>query len=177
MMLKASHIVNLANEPQHGKDLYGIGVKETDNFGVSCFWPVATACDSYRSATRVEDPSLDAYDDMKTHVLVRAVDTPIARSYSAFNATRIARQHACCLQERNRAYSVVPKPRLKCATERSRTHTTLVTCKPPSCSSSASTTKTWMSLRLDDSLPQRRRARSDHEHRELSFTSLEQRRL
>ena len=33
MMLKAPAIVDFSNEPEHVKELYGIGVKETDSFG------------------------------------------------------------------------------------------------------------------------------------------------
>jgi len=36
MQSSAPPVINIENEPQHIKDLYGIGVKETDNYGRQC---------------------------------------------------------------------------------------------------------------------------------------------
>lgn len=83
MMLKAPEIVNFAKEPQHVKDLYGIGVKETDDFGGQLLLARRLVENGVRFIQLCHagggNGAWDAHDDMKTHgPLCRAVDKPIA---------------------------------------------------------------------------------------------------
>ena len=83
MMLKAPQIVNFANEPQQVKDMYGIGVKETDDFGRQLLLARRLVENGVRFIQICNagggNGSWDAHDDMKTHEpLCRAVDKPIA---------------------------------------------------------------------------------------------------
>ncbi|MBC7927914.1 MAG: DUF1501 domain-containing protein, partial [Bryobacteraceae bacterium] len=83
MMLKAPDIVNFATEPQHVKDLYGIGVKETDSFGSQLLLARRLVENGVRFVQLCHagggNGAWDAHDDMKTHgPLCRAVDKPIA---------------------------------------------------------------------------------------------------
>jgi hypothetical protein len=83
MMLKAPDIVNFATEPAHVLDLYGIGAKETDDFGKQLLLARRLAENGVRFIQICHagggNGSWDAHDDMKTHgPLCRAVDKPIA---------------------------------------------------------------------------------------------------
>src|ERR1700691_3853308 len=83
MMLKAPEIVNFSTEPQHVLDLYGIGVKETDDFGRQLLLARRLAEKGVRFIQICHagggNGAWDAHDDMKSHEpLCRAVDKPIS---------------------------------------------------------------------------------------------------
>jgi hypothetical protein len=83
MMLKAPAIVDVANEPDHVKDLYGIGVKETDAFGRQLLLARRLVENGVRFIQICNagggNGAWDAHDDMKSHApLCRAVDRPIS---------------------------------------------------------------------------------------------------
>lgn len=83
MMLKAPDIVNVGSEPQHVKDLYGIGVKETNDFGNQLLLARRLVENGVRFIQICHagggNGSWDAHDDMKSHgPLCRAVDKPIS---------------------------------------------------------------------------------------------------
>jgi hypothetical protein len=83
MMLKAPAIVDFSTEPQHVKDLYGIGVRETDDFGRQLLLARRLAENGVRFIQICHagggNGAWDAHDDMKSHEpLCRSVDKPIA---------------------------------------------------------------------------------------------------
>jgi hypothetical protein len=83
MMLKAPAIVDFANEPDHVKELYGIGQTETDSFGRQLLLARRLVENNVRFVQICHagggNGSWDAHGDMKTHEpLCRAVDKPIA---------------------------------------------------------------------------------------------------
>lgn len=83
MMLEAPGVVDFANEPQHVKDLYGIGVKETDDFGSQLLLARRLVENGVRFIQICHagggNGSWDAHDDMKSHApLCKAVDKPIS---------------------------------------------------------------------------------------------------
>jgi hypothetical protein len=83
MMLEAPGIVNFASEPQHIKDLYGIGAKETDDFGAQLLLARRLVENGVRFIQICHagggNGAWDAHDDMKSHApLCRAVDKPIS---------------------------------------------------------------------------------------------------
>src|SRR5580698_1046456 len=83
MMLKAPAIVDFSTEPQPVKDLYGIGVKETDDFGRQLLLARRLAESGVRFIQICHagggNGAWDSHDDMKTHApLCRAVDKPIS---------------------------------------------------------------------------------------------------
>ena len=83
MMRTAPQIVDFANEPAHVKELYGIGVKETDDFGRQLLLARRLVENGVRFIQICHagggNGSWDAHGDMKTHEpLCRAVDRPIA---------------------------------------------------------------------------------------------------
>jgi hypothetical protein len=83
MMLKAPAIVDFSTEPDHVKDLYGIGVKETDAFGRQLLLARRLTENGVRFIQICHagggNGAWDAHSDMKTHEpLCRAVDKPIS---------------------------------------------------------------------------------------------------
>ena len=83
LMLKAPEIVDFSTEPQHVKDLSGIGVKETDDFGRQLLLARRLAEQGVRFIQLCHagggNGAWDAHDDMKSHgPLCRAVDRPIS---------------------------------------------------------------------------------------------------
>ena len=69
MMLKAPEIVDFSTEPQHVRDLYGIGVKETDDFGRQLLLARRLAENGVRFIQICHagggNGAWDAHDDMK----------------------------------------------------------------------------------------------------------------
>lgn len=83
MQLTAPRVVELANEPQHVLDLYGIGPKETDDFGRQLLLARRLAEQGVRFIQICHagggNGGWDSHGDMKTHEpLCRATDKPIA---------------------------------------------------------------------------------------------------
>lgn len=83
MMLKAPDIVNFASEPDHVKDLYGIGVKETNDFGGQLLLARRLVENGVRFIQICHagggNGAWDAHDDMKSHgPLCRSIDKPIS---------------------------------------------------------------------------------------------------
>jgi len=83
MMLTAPAIVNFSNESQQVKDLYGIGVKETDDFGNQLLLARRLVQNGVRYIQICHagggNGAWDAHGDMKTHEpLCRSIDKPIA---------------------------------------------------------------------------------------------------
>ena len=83
MMRTAPAIVDFANEPEHVKNLYGIGTKETDDFGRQLLLARRLVESGVRFIQICHagggNGSWDAHGDMQTHApLCRAVDKPIA---------------------------------------------------------------------------------------------------
>ena len=83
MMLKAPAIVDFASEPDHVKELYGIGQSETDSFGRQLLLARRLVENNVRFIQICHsgggNGGWDAHDDMKTHgPLCRSVDKPIA---------------------------------------------------------------------------------------------------
>ena len=83
MMRTAPQIVDFTNEPAHVRQLYGIGVKETDDFGRQLLLARRLVENGVRFIQICHagggNGSWDAHGDMKTHEpLCRAVDRPIA---------------------------------------------------------------------------------------------------
>lgn len=83
MMREAPAIVDFSNEPDHVKGLYGIGVKETDDFGRQLLLARRLVENGVRFIQICHagggNGSWDAHGDMETHApLCRAVDKPIA---------------------------------------------------------------------------------------------------
>src|SRR5579862_990026 len=83
MMMTAPAIVDFSNEPQHVKDLYGIGAKETDDFGNQLLLARRLVENGVRYIQICHagggNGAWDAHGDMKTHEpLCRSVDKPIS---------------------------------------------------------------------------------------------------
>jgi hypothetical protein len=83
MQLAAPSVVDFAKEPKSVQDLYGIGEKETDDFGRTLLLARRLAEDGVRFIQICHagggNGSWDAHGDMKTHApLCRATDKPIA---------------------------------------------------------------------------------------------------
>lgn len=83
MMLEAPGIVDFASEPQHVKDLYGIGVKETDDFGSQLLLARRLVENGVRFIQICHagggNGAWDAHDDMKSHApLCKSVDKPVS---------------------------------------------------------------------------------------------------
>jgi hypothetical protein len=83
MMLKAPAIVNFSNEPDHVKEMYGIGEEETDAYGRQLLLARRLVENNVRFIQICNagggNGKWDAHDDMKSHApLCRAVDKPIA---------------------------------------------------------------------------------------------------
>ena len=83
MMMKAPAIVDFSTEPDHVKELYGIGVKETDDFGRQLLLARRLAENGVRYIQICHagggNGGWDSHSDMKTHApLCRAVDKPIS---------------------------------------------------------------------------------------------------
>src|SRR5882672_1215339 len=83
MMLKAPAIVDFSTEPDHVKELYGIGTKETDDFGRQLLLARRLVENNVRFIQICHagggNGAWDAHGDMKSHEpLCRAVDKPIA---------------------------------------------------------------------------------------------------
>lgn len=83
MMLKAPEVVNFNAEPQHVKDLYGIGEKETDDFGRQLLLARRLVENNVRFIQICHagggNGAWDAHDDMKSHApLCHSVDKPIS---------------------------------------------------------------------------------------------------
>ena len=83
MMLKAPAIVDFASEPESVKSLYGIGEKETDDFGRQLLLARRLVENNVRFIQICHagggNGKWDAHDDMKLHApLCRAVDKPIS---------------------------------------------------------------------------------------------------
>jgi hypothetical protein len=83
MMMKAPAIVDFSTEPDHVKELYGIGVKETDDFGRQLLLARRLAENGVRFIQICHagggNGAWDAHNDMKTHgPLCRAVDKPVS---------------------------------------------------------------------------------------------------
>ncbi len=83
MMMTAPAIVDFSNEPQHVKDLYGIGPKDTDDFGNQLLLARRLVENGVRYIQICHagggNGAWDAHGDMKTHEpLCRSVDKPIS---------------------------------------------------------------------------------------------------
>jgi hypothetical protein len=83
MMIKAPAIVDFSTEPEHVKALYGIGEKETDEFGRQLLLARRLAENGVRFIQLCHagggNGRWDSHDDMKTHEpLCRAVDKPVS---------------------------------------------------------------------------------------------------
>lgn len=83
MMLEAPAIVDFSREPAHVKALYGIGTKETDDFGRQLLLARRLVENGVRFIQLCHagggNGAWDAHGDMSTHApLCRAVDRPIA---------------------------------------------------------------------------------------------------
>jgi hypothetical protein len=83
MMVEAPAIVNFSGEPAHVTEMYGIGDKETDDFGRQLLLARRLAEKGVRFIQICHagggNGAWDAHDDMKSHApLCRAVDKPIS---------------------------------------------------------------------------------------------------
>jgi hypothetical protein len=83
MQLHAPAVVDFSKEPEHVKALYGIGVKETDDFGKQLLLARRLVENEVRFIQICHagggNGAWDAHGDMKTHApLCRAVDKPVA---------------------------------------------------------------------------------------------------
>ena len=83
MMVKAPAIVDFSTEQQHVRDLYGIGTKETDDFGRQLLLARRLVENGVRFIQICHagggNGAWDAHDDMKTHApLCQAVDKPVS---------------------------------------------------------------------------------------------------
>jgi len=83
MMLKAPAIVDFSTEPSHVQTLYGIGEKDTDEFGRQLLLARRLAENGVRFIQICHagggNGRWDSHDDMKSHApLCRAVDKPIS---------------------------------------------------------------------------------------------------
>jgi hypothetical protein len=83
MQLTAPGVVDLSGEPQHVLDLYGVGEKETDDFGRQLILARRLVENGVRFVQLCHagggNGAWDAHGDMKSHApLCRAVDKPVA---------------------------------------------------------------------------------------------------
>jgi uncharacterized protein DUF1501 len=83
MQLAAPQLVDFSNEPEHVKELYGIGLDETDDFGRQLLLARRLAEQGVRFIQICHsgggNGGWDAHGDIKTHApLCRATDQPIA---------------------------------------------------------------------------------------------------
>src|SRR3954447_6722562 len=83
MQLSAPEVVDLSGEPQHVKDLYGIGQAETDDFGRQLLMARRLSEQGVRFVQVCHagggNGGWDAHGDIETHApLCRATDKPIA---------------------------------------------------------------------------------------------------
>ncbi len=83
MQLPAPDVVDFSKEPEHVQDLYGIGEKETDDFGRQLLLARRLAEHGVRFIQICHagggNGAWDAHGDIKTHEpLCRAIDKPIA---------------------------------------------------------------------------------------------------
>ena len=83
MQLHAPAVVDFSKEPEHVKALYGIGVKETDDFGKQLLLARRLVENEVRFIQICHagggNGAWDAHGDMKSHApLCRAVDKPVA---------------------------------------------------------------------------------------------------
>ncbi len=83
MMLKAPAIVDFKQEPEHVKELYGIGATDTDDFGRQLLLARRLVENGVRYIQLCHagggNGSWDAHGDMKTHEpLCRSIDKPIS---------------------------------------------------------------------------------------------------
>ena len=83
MQLAAPEVVDFSKEPKHVQDLYGIGEKETDDFGRQLLLARRLAEKGVRFIQICHagggNGGWDAHGDIKTHApLCRATDKPIA---------------------------------------------------------------------------------------------------
>lgn len=83
MQLAAPQVVDFSKEPQHVLDLYGIGKKETDDFGRQLLLARRLAEEGVRFIQICHagggNGKWDAHDDIESHApLCRATDQPIA---------------------------------------------------------------------------------------------------
>jgi hypothetical protein len=83
MQLAAPQVVDFSAEPQHVLDLYGIGAKETDDFGRQLLLARRLAEEGVRFIQICHagggNGKWDAHDDIESHApLCRATDKPIA---------------------------------------------------------------------------------------------------
>ena len=83
MQLAAPQVVDFSREPQHVLDLYGIGQKETDDFGRQLLLARRLAEEGVRFIQICHagggNGKWDAHDDIESHApLCRATDKPIA---------------------------------------------------------------------------------------------------
>jgi hypothetical protein len=83
MQLHAPGVVDFSQEPQHVRELYGIGVKETDDFGKQLLLARRLVERDVRFIQICHagggNGAWDAHGDMKTHApLCRAVDKPVS---------------------------------------------------------------------------------------------------
>ena len=83
MMMTAPDVVDFSKEPDHVKELYGIGTKETDDFGRQLLLARRLSEKGVRFIQICNagggNGAWDAHDDMKTHgPLCRAVDKPVS---------------------------------------------------------------------------------------------------
>jgi hypothetical protein len=83
MQLAAPQVVDFSKEPQHVLDLYGIGQKETDDFGRQLLLARRLAEEGVRFIQICHagggNGKWDAHDDIESHApLCRATDRPIA---------------------------------------------------------------------------------------------------
>jgi len=83
MMMTAPGIVDFSNEPEHVRGLYGIGAKDTDDFGRQLLLARRLVENGVRYIQICHagggNGSWDAHGDMKTHEpLCRSIDKPIA---------------------------------------------------------------------------------------------------
>ena len=106
MMMTAPAIVDFSNEPQNVKDLYGIGEKETDDFGNQFLLARRLVENGVRFIQICHagggNGAWDAHGDMKTHEpLCRSVDKPISGLIRDLKQRGLAGQHAGRLSPAN----------------------------------------------------------------------------
>src|SRR5205085_11473108 len=95
MQLHAPAVVDFSKEPEHVKAMYGIGEKETDDFGRQLLLARRLVENDVRliqicHAGDGGNGKWDAHGDMKTHApLCRAVDRPTSGSIRDLKQRRI----------------------------------------------------------------------------------------
>ena len=114
MMLKAPAIVSFDKEPDHVKEMYGIGEKETDDFGRQLLLARRLVENNVRFIQICHagggNGSWDAHDDMRTpRPSLSGGRQTYRRPYQRPETKRHARQHPGRLYQRIRANSLVPE--------------------------------------------------------------------